>query len=223
MENSRSRHRRRRLIWPGLLLYLYLAITFGVIAFGDWFIDLQPADRGLRIVVRLSDSLVHGLVAVAATAPLLATLPGRSRWAAAVLVAGLATGLDVDHLLAARSLSLSRLFYLPRRPATHSLTFSLAASALAGQLGWLAGHIRRSKGDNGSLPESHSPAGWASAAAWLAFAALASHVLRDAPSGAPILWPLPYLTISAAAYYVGEATICTVSYALAWRLKCQLR
>lgn len=207
---------------PGLLLYLTL--LFAVILFGDWFIDLRPGPifgRGVRvlpILVRLADTPIHALVALAVTAPLLAVLPGRSRWAGGLFVLALGFGLDVDHFVAAHSLSLVRIMYLPERPPTHSLTFAAAAGSLAGLLGLLAGYYRRSASGPSSLPRRfpYSPAGASAVTlAWLAFAALASHVLRDAPSGAAILWPLPYGFLPTALYYHGELDLCVISYWLA--------
>jgi len=47
--------------------------------------------------------------------------------------------------------------------------------------------------------------------AWALFAALASHVLRDAPSGtAPLLWPLPSTSVPRWLPYGGElALLCS--------------
>jgi hypothetical protein len=57
--------------------------------------------------------------------------------------------------------------HLAKRPPTHSVTFALLVSG--------SGYLF-----SGSLTT-----------AWVVFAALTSHVLRDAPVGtAPMLWPL---------------------------------
>ena len=49
--------------------------------------------------------------------------------------------------------------------------------------------------------------------AWIVFAALTSHVLRDASVGtAPLLWPLGDWKISRWVYYVGEVALMVVSY-----------
>jgi len=73
----------------------------------------------------------------------------------------------VDHFVPARSCSFWTATHLDKRPPTHSLTFALLLGA--------AGHLLF-----GSL-----------SVAWVVFAGLASHVLRDASVGtAPLLWPL---------------------------------
>jgi hypothetical protein len=112
-----------------------------------------------RYLVAAADPFAHALLAVAVTAPL-----GRR----AVLTAVMAgTAIDVDHVVAARSVRPSAMLTMPTRPATHALL----AAAAAGAGGALAG---------GPV---HG---------WAAFAGLASHLLRDASDDAaptPLLWP----------------------------------
>jgi LexA-binding, inner membrane-associated putative hydrolase len=112
-----------------------------------------------RYVVAAVDPLAHALIAAAVTAPL-----GRP----AVLTAVLAgTAIDVDHVVAARSLRPSAMLSMPARPASHALL----VAAVAGAAGAAAGG------------RVHG---------WAAFAGLASHLLRDAADDAaptPLLWP----------------------------------
>jgi len=101
----------------------------------------------------LVDSGAHGLVALLVTAPLLQS----PRLLILAFVAG--TLVDVDHFLAAGSRSFQAATQLEKRPPTHSLTFALLVSG--------GGYLF-----SGSLTT-----------AWIVFAALTSHVLRDASVG----------------------------------------
>jgi len=54
------------------------------------------------------------------------------------------------------------------------------------------------------------------AVAWVLVASIASHILRDASSGtAPLLWPLPSLSVSRWLYYAGELVLLLATYFLA--------
>jgi hypothetical protein len=113
-----------------------------------------------RYLLAAADPLAHALLAAAVAAPL-----GRRAMVTAV-VAG--TAIDVDHVVAARSLRPAAMLTMPTRPRSHAL----AATAVAAAAGVLAG---------GPV---HG---------WAAFAGLGSHLLRDASDdGAPtpLLWPL---------------------------------
>jgi membrane-bound metal-dependent hydrolase YbcI (DUF457 family) len=111
-----------------------------------------------------ADPVAHGLLAGVVAAPL-ARGAGRGPVVTAV-VAG--TLIDVDHLVAARSLRPEAWVTLVGgRPRAHTLMLAVGVGGIAGALGGRA----------------HG---------WAAFGGLASHLLRDAsdPSGTPILWPL---------------------------------
>jgi membrane-bound metal-dependent hydrolase YbcI (DUF457 family) len=95
---------------------------------------------------------------------------------------------DVDHFVAAGSRSFWAATHLGKRPPTHSVTFALLVSG--------AGYV-----SSGSLP-----------AAWVVFAALTSHVLRDASVGiAPLVWPLGDWRIPKWACHVGEVGLVVAS------------
>jgi len=116
----------------------------------------------------LVDSAVHGLVAVVVTAPAIhraATTQQKLPLLGLAFLAG--TLVHVDHFFVARSHSFWAATHLDKRPPTHSVTFAV----LLGATGYV-------------LSDSLS-------AAWVVFAGLTSHVLRDASVGtAPLLWPL---------------------------------
>jgi membrane-bound metal-dependent hydrolase YbcI (DUF457 family) len=106
-----------------------------------------------------SDPLQHALLAGTVVAPL-----GRDVVTTAVLPALV---IDLDHVVAARSVRIRDTTGLAARPRSHSLLTALGAGALATAL---AG-------------PRHG---------WAAFAGLASHLLHDAGDRAaptPVLWP----------------------------------
>ena len=112
-----------------------------------------------RTLVAATDPFAHAALAAAVTAPL-----GRAAMLTAVMAG---TAIDVDHVVAARSLRPSAMLTLRERPPSHTLLGPL----VAGAAGALAG---------GPV---HG---------WAAFAGLASHLLRDASDDAaptPLLWP----------------------------------
>ena len=152
-----------------------------------------------RIVVRrpflgrpfwaVIDVLVHGAVALAVTGP---CIRRATRGKRALALSGLAflsaTVLDLDHFVAAGSLDLHAALSLAARPPTHSLTFALL-------LGTATSLLSRDR-----------------AAGWVVFAALASHVLRDAAMGtAPVLWPLGADAVPRWLYGCGELGLLLVS------------
>jgi hypothetical protein len=116
-----------------------------------------------RRVLALTDPLAHALIAAAVVSPL-AARAGRAPLVTAVVVA---TAIDVDHPLAARSLRLEPIVSLAERPRSHNLTVALGLGAL----GTLA------------AGPAHG---------WAAFSGLASHLLYDAgdsTAATPLLWP----------------------------------
>jgi len=110
-----------------------------------------------------SDPLQHALIAAAVVAPL---VPRAGRAVLGTAVAA-ALVIDVDHVIAARSLRVRATTGLATRPRTHSLVTAVAAGA--------------------AVALARSPLhGWA------AFGALTSHLLHDAGDRAaptPVLWP----------------------------------
>jgi membrane-bound metal-dependent hydrolase YbcI (DUF457 family) len=109
------------------------------------------------------DPLVHAALAAAVVAP---AVPRAGR---GPLFTGLAAGtlIDLDHPVAARSLSPAAMLSLERRPRTHCLVVALGTGAICGAVG---GPVH----------------------GWAAFAGLGSHLLRDASDDAaptPWLWP----------------------------------
>jgi len=135
------------------------------------------------------DVLVHGAVALVVTGSCIRQARSRKR---AVALSGLAfvaaTTLDVDHFVAAGSLDIGPALALAHRPPTHSLTFALAVGAA----------VRLVSRDR--------------EASWLAFAGIASHVLRDAAMGtAPLLWPLSVDAVPRWAYLCGELGLLLAS------------
>lgn len=153
---------------------------------GDALLMARPPGVARQVWVFV-DPPIHGLLALLVALPLLIeslrpslangaakrgaepdVVGGTSRlWAvSAVLMSAIL--IDVDHFIAARSLSLDAALTLPMRPPSHSLTLALAVFCLA-----VLASRRLTFG-------------------YLLFAGLASHVLRDASGGAtPFLWPLP--------------------------------
>ena len=112
-----------------------------------------------RYLVAAADPFAHAALAAAVTAPL-----GRGAMRTAV-VAGLL--IDIDHVVAARSLHPREMLSLAARPRSHALLTAAGAGAAATLAG---GPVH----------------------GWAAFAGLVSHLLRDATGdGAPtpLLWP----------------------------------
>jgi membrane-bound metal-dependent hydrolase YbcI (DUF457 family) len=146
----------------------------------------QPALTRRRVLAAGADPLAHGLLAGVVAAPL-ARAAGRGPVVTAV-VAG--TLIDVDHLVAARSLRPASWLTLGVRPRAHTLMLAFGAGGLAAAVGGPA----------------HG---------WAAFGGLASHVLRDASdgSGTPILWPVSgRRQIPRAAYAAGIAALAVGSW-----------
>src|SRR4051794_12886041 len=116
-----------------------------------------------RRVQVYTDPLQHALIAAAVAAPLVR--PAGRRVLATAVAAALV--IDVDHVMAARSLRIRDTTALPTRPRTHSLvTAAAAGAAMAGAGGRVQG---------GAV-----------------FGSLASHLLHDAGARAAptrVLWP----------------------------------
>jgi hypothetical protein len=139
--------------------------------------------------------LIHGVIALVAVGPILWRSRHRLIWSAVAFVGG--SLLDVDHFIAAGSLSLERIETLAGgRPATHSLLF-VAVLALA------------------VLLATRRPV-WG----WTVFAVNVSHLLFDgAGGGERIYYPfsqpdsVPWLACP-----LGTLALCAVSWAIARRL-----
>ena len=135
------------------------------------------------------DVLVHGAVALLVAGPCIRRAPSARR---ALVLSGLAflsaTVLDLDHFVAAGSLDVRAALSLAARPPTHSLSFALL-------LGAVTSLLSRDR-----------------AAGWVVFAAIASHVLRDAAMGtAPLLWPLGADAVPRWVYCWGEVGLMLAS------------
>lgn len=158
-------------LWPKVtgLLFYSIVLTCLFRSIDRLFFLYQPEmDRTLWAIM---DNTIHASVAFLLLLPLF-LLRGRSL-AVPLLGALLASLIDLDHFVAADSISIQAALSLPFRPWTHSLTFVLPAAAVAGLL------FRRF---------------------WLfvvVAVALTSHILRDASgTPAPLLYPLPDVSIS---------------------------
>jgi hypothetical protein len=167
-----------------LILAMPFAIFLAMIA-GDDLLR-QPVTGFLRGIWPLTDSLVHFVVGLLVVSPILLHQP---RWLktlglGAMVFAG-AVLIDLDHAIAAGSLSLYAVTHLSLRPPTHSLAFALALGLLI----WL--FSRRVE------------------YGWLVFAALFSHFVRDASTGGMsyFLWPVQVPKISLASYHGLELLI----------------
>ena len=141
-----------------------------------------------RQIWAIYDCIVHGLVGVLVIYPIYKKNPPRYFFVLFLLAAVV----DLDHFIAVRSFSLYAAIHLPLRPVTHSITFAI----LAAVVGFL---LTREK-----------------VVSWIFFAALTSHVLRDASGGGtPIFWPLNIYHIPPWLYYCMEIVVlyfsCQVS------------
>lgn len=136
-----------------------------------------------------SDPLQHALLATAVVAPL---VPHAGARIAGTAVA-VATVIDVDHVVAARSVRVRDTTALPARPRSHSLLTTVAVGAV--------------------VAAAAGP--WHG---WAAFAGLASHLLHDAGDGAaptPLLWPFaPARQIGRPRQLAGTAVLLLASAGL---------
>jgi len=119
--------------------------------------------RARRLLRIYTDPLQHALIAATVAAPL---VPRSGR---RVLVTAVAPALviDIDHVVAARSVRVRDTTSLRVRPRSHSLVVALGAGAVAAA----------------AAGPAHG---------WAAFGGLASHLMHDAGDRAaptPVLWP----------------------------------
>ena len=177
-------------LWPVVLgLFFYFAVLTCLFGSVDRLVFFyRPGmDHSLWAIL---DNTIHALVAFLLLLPLF-LLRGHSL-AVPLLGAFLASLIDLDHFIAAGSLSIHAAASLPTRPWTHSLTFVLPAAAVAGLL------FRRF---------------WVLV---VVAVALTSHILRDATgTPAPLLYPLPDVTLPWWAYILACHLMASASVILA--------
>ena len=170
----------------GILVFVFLT---------DFLADVLIEQRPFAVLAfrALFDVLVHAVLGLLVISPLIGTGGDVGRtgvlFSLMILTAIL---IDLDHFVAAGSLDLPKTVSLGKRPPTHSLTF-------AGVLGVVAFLVSRSP-----------------VVGWGMFAALSSHVIRDASGGGTrILWPLSLEAIPRWVYYFGAVGLFLASYLLA--------
>ena len=138
-----------------------------------------------------SDPFQHAAIAAAVVAPLAPRAP-RGVLTTAVAAALL---IDLDHVIAARSVRVRATTGLHQRPVSHSL---LAAALAAGLVTARAGPLH----------------------GWAAFAALGSHLLHDAGDTAaptPLLWPFrPARQLGRRRQIAGTLLLTTASAAVGY-------
>lgn len=148
-----------------------------------------------RIFIALADIPINGITALLVVSPILYRF--RSRLLAITSVA-VGVLLDVDHVVKARSLSLEGILSIGGRPITHSLAFAFLLGIVALLLS------RRFLGG------------------WVVFAALISHLLRDAAGGlTPILYPLEAFQIPFFYYPAGLVALFIYSLDFSWLFRWQ--
>ncbi len=154
------------------LVSVGFTIQFGV----DW--GLQHDVLGRRELTVWLDPIAHVVLAISVTLPWIVAL--RLPRSYLLLAAAAALLIDIDHVVAARSFSLTAAISLPGRPISHSLLFSTGAAVIFGLM------VRRTT------------------AAIVVLIALFTHVSRDATGGGtPLLWPLAESTQIPADWHIG--------------------
>ncbi len=170
----------------GILVFVFLT---------DFLADVLIEQRPFAVLTfrALFDGMVHGVLGLLVTSPLIGTGGDVRRTGVLFsLIILTATLIDLDHFVVAGSVDVPEAVSLGKRPPTHSLTF-------AGVLGVVAFLVSRSP-----------------IVGWGMFAALSSHVIRDASrGGTQILWPLSLEVIPRWVYYFGAVGLFLASYLLA--------
>jgi hypothetical protein len=142
----------------------------------------------------LYDNWVHGIIAVLVVLPLLSKKFGEPlRFAKLaqniVVVFLIASLLDLEHFIVNFSFSLTKAISLTMRPATHSITFAIAASII---------YFGITKNKKWTL---------------IIFIAIVSHVVRDAyGGGTPIFYRSKISMIPYWSYLVVECILLGISY-----------
>lgn len=140
------------------------AVAFGLLAYGFDQACENFKQRGLKPQEALGDGAAHIATALAVAAPALPFVGDRRRFL--VIAAVSAVAIDLDHVLAARSVSLIPCMTMPHRPPSHSL-LTLGALTYLAERAW-----------PGTQTELAIALG------------LGSHLLRDlATGGAPLFLP----------------------------------
>jgi len=124
--------------------------------------------------------LMHGLIAILVLAPILARSRRRTLYSVLAFVGGVAV--DLDHVVAAGSVSPRAMEHLGYRPETHSLLLAVGVAVLV-----LA--VARS-----------------AVTAWCTFAVIASHVIFDAAGGGD-RWLYPLSQSGSVGWLVCPASI----------------
>ena len=156
---------------------------------GDGLLLTNPLNIP-RVYWVLLDPIIHALLALIVTSPLLSHKEIAAQPLRWLLIAGLAAVLiDLDHFIVANSFSINDALHLAARPAIHSLLFALVCA--------LGGYVFTKNALVG----------------WLLFLALLSHILRDAVwGGVPFFWPLPIsLEFTVPAYYAVQIGLCLLA------------
>jgi hypothetical protein len=131
------------------------------------------------------DGVVHGLVGVLVLYPIYKKQINRY-FSVLFLLASL---VDLDHFIIAQSFSLSDAIRLPLRPVSHSITFAI----LLAVVGFFLTRDR--------------------IVGWTLFAAVTSHVIRDASGGnTPLFWPFEIYHIPSWLYYGAEIVLLHISF-----------
>jgi hypothetical protein len=172
-----------------------LSLISGTMLLGDALLQYGRPSAIPAHYWALLDSPVHGLLALLVVSPLFRHPFFQRKLLGWLTVAALtAVFIDLDHVIAARSFSLIEITTLPNRPMIHSLLFASLFGLVA-------------------LLLTRRPL-----AGWLIFAVLASHVLRDASTGATyFLWPLSVDQLPIPAYYASQILLYLLSYLFATR------
>ncbi|SFD00843.1 hypothetical protein SAMN05421780_11917 [Flexibacter flexilis DSM 6793] len=168
--------------------YKSLAITAIILIayclISDYLIETRPIFK--REYWALYDGVVHGLVGVIILLPFFKeyNLYNFS------LIFFISTIIDIDHFILAGSFSVSDAINLPMRPITHSITFALIFGF------WVFIFFR-------TQPFVF----------WIVFAALTSHVVRDASSGLTLIfYPFSISKIPYFSYLLVEILLLYLSY-----------
>ena len=164
-----------------LLLLLFILLCFCHIS--DWLIHKHYFFK--QEYWGLYDNWVHGMIAVLIALPLFE----KRNYLQLVFVFLIASLLDLDHFIVNFSFSLTKAISLTMRPATHSITFAIAASII---------YFVITKNKK-----------WT----WIIFIAIVSHVVRDAyGGGTPIFYPSSISMIPYWSYLIVECLLLGISY-----------
>lgn len=104
-------------------IILYEALLCGTALLGDSL--LQHSFSKQHFVVAVGDSLTHGIIGALSWAVVCNLKFRRQEVFECILCGALAMSVDVDHFLAAKSLSLKAALSLPHRPPFHATTVIL--------------------------------------------------------------------------------------------------